>query len=1053
MQIRKPDISRPLLAMAFLSGMCALVYQVYWIRELRLILGSTTPATASVLAVFMGGLGIGSLLLGPRADRSPRPVRFYAVLELAITAGAAMSPLMIRASGWAYDTHLSGAAGGGVAATAIRAGLAIIVLLLPAVAMGGTLPVLGRAIEDEDDPRRGRWGLLYGVNTLGAIVGAALPTLVLFEHWGALRTLLAACGVNALLTGAAFLLASREAPVAPCDAAVDSSPEGERPGRTGLVYPAAFLAGFAFFLAEIVWYRMLSPILGGTTYTFGLILVAVLAGIGTGGLAWPILRTRWAPSLGLLALVSALEALALAAPFAAGDGVALTAGLLGAARPFGFAALSAGWMAVAAFVVIPAAFFSGIQFPLLLAFAGRGRASVGTHAGFVTASNMAGAVAGSLLGGFVLLPGLGAPACWRLASAACILLAGLFGISAAGRERGAVRAALGTAALAGILLTAAGPTAVWRHAGIGIGNFPTGATAHREVAQWARNARTGIIREYEGREASVAILGREGLAFSVNGKIDGNAVGDAPTQVMLGLLGALFHTGEPRRAFVIGLGTGSTAGWLAAVDSIERVDVAEIEPSIVEFARMCAAVNRNAMDNPKVRVRIADGLEAVRTARERYDLVVSEPSNPYRAGIASLYTRDFYRVAAGRMNDGAIFVQWLQTYDIDAETLWTILSTLRSVFRHVEVWQTLGGLDLAILASDAPPLRDGALLRERIASGPYREALSSTWQVEDLEGVLGRHLAGPALADLLPRDPRWRPDTQDRNRIEYGFARAVSASRTSLVAGLVQVADVLKAGRPDIAGSVDWARVDLNRGLTLVAGNLSPAGLVEDADREGRLAAFAAWTRNHDTATCASRWPVGKREPANGLERIAVADSLADQGRGEAAAFLKPLLTDHPVDAELIRARLLWRTGRPDEATEALCRGFEKMRSHPWVNGSILGRALREMAPGLGKGVPRRGQRIANALAEPFAAYVLNSERLAAIARTTPVAPQAAGALEAFEPDFPWEEDLLELRESAYRSAGHPLAAKAFEELARYRQDERGDLYHSFFPDRHPGKY
>ena len=174
-----------------------------------------------------------------------------------------------------------------------------------------------------------------------------------------------------------------------------------------------------------------------------------------------------------------------------------------------------------------------------------------------------------------------------------------------------------------------------------------------------------MVWEAEGRESSVALLGSTGLAFAVNGKVDGHSRYDAGTQVMSGLLGALLHDG-PRRVLVVGLGTGSTAGWLADVPGVERVDVVELEPAVAEVARRCASVNRNALANPRLRVYYADAREHLLTTRETYDLIVSEPSNPYRAGIASLFSRDFYRAVASRLREGGLFLQWIQAYEIHA---------------------------------------------------------------------------------------------------------------------------------------------------------------------------------------------------------------------------------------------------------------------------------------------------------------------------------------------------------------------------------------------------
>ena len=221
-----------------------------------------------------------------------------------------------------------------------------------------------------------------------------------------------------------------------------------------------------------------------------------------------------------------------------------------------------------------------------------------------------------------------------------------------------------------------------------------------EARDLLHTLRRDILWQADGIESSIGISKSTGLAFVVNGKCDGNSKFDAGTQVMSGLLAALAHP-RPQRAAVIGLGTGSTAGWLAAVPSIERVDVIELEPVITKFAAQCAPVNHNALNNPKLNLIIGDGRELLLTTHEKYDIVVSEPSNPYRAGVASLFTQEYYESVASNLNNGGLFAQWLQGYDVDLRTARIFYATLSTVFSHIETWQTETG-DLLLICSKTP---------------------------------------------------------------------------------------------------------------------------------------------------------------------------------------------------------------------------------------------------------------------------------------------------------------------------------------------------------------
>ena len=296
-------------------------------------------------------------------------------------------------------------------------------------------------------------------------------------------------------------------------------------------------------------------------------------------------------------------------------------------------------------VVLPAAIVAGYQFPLLIALFGRGRDASAARSGSRTRRTRRRDL-GSLAGGFGLLPWLSAPGAWRFV-ACCWSRSASCATALCWRPQRAApgitlsRRSAGGRRVGDCRPGAAGPTAVWRHSGIGAGRATATLESSNQFRDWEHAQQRAIVWDEDGIESSVALAAEPaGYAFIVNGKSDGSARGDAGTQVMLGLLGAILNPGA-RRALVIGLGTGSTAGWLGAVPGMERVDVVELEPLIVDVARACDAVNRDVLRNPKVHLTIGDARETLLTARERYDLIASEPSNPFRAGVASLFTRDY----------------------------------------------------------------------------------------------------------------------------------------------------------------------------------------------------------------------------------------------------------------------------------------------------------------------------------------------------------------------------------------------------------------------------
>ena len=277
----------------------------------------------------------------------------------------------------------------------------------------------------------------------------------------------------------------------------------------------------------------------------------------------------------------------------------------------------------------------------------------------------------------------------------------------------------------------------------------------------------------------MALDGGDGYSFIVNGKNDGNAIGDAPTQVMAGLIGALFHP-NPKRVLVIGLGTGSTAGWVAQIPSVERVDVVELEPAVTRVAAACSQVNQDVLSNPKVHLIIGDGRELLLTTAGTYDLIFSEPSNPYRAGVASLFTREFYEAVAKRLSEDGVMVQWVPAYEVEVQTLRTIYATMTSVFPSVETWE-VKTFDLVLVARRQRRAHDVGLLQSRVETEPYRSALALVWGVEGVEGLYSGFVANADMPDALLGTGAQQLNTDDRTLIEYQFARSVG--RTDLHAG------------------------------------------------------------------------------------------------------------------------------------------------------------------------------------------------------------------------------------------------------------------------------
>ncbi len=1027
-------------ALLFVSGLCALAYQTAWLRQLRLVFGASTAASAAVLAIFMAGLGLGSVVLGRRADRAANPLALYARLEIAIALLAAASPALIAGARWLYIALGGTATLGPALGTLARLALSAAVIGPPTFLMGGTLPAALRAAASSEDRGRRVLGLLYGANTLGAVSGALLVTFVTVEQLGIRASILVAAALN-LGLGLLALAASRSVASAEEDGAVSSPGEETERSPTRFVLAAAATVGFVFLLMELVWYRMLSPILGGSSYTFGLILAVALAGIGAGGLLYGVGGRSRRPTLHGFASTCALEALALALPFALGDRLAFAALVLRGLAGGGFTALIAGWSVIAAVVVLPAAIVAGYQFPLLVGVLGSGTRAAGRQVGVAYGWNTAGAIAGSLAGGFGVLPLLTAPVAWRWAAIVLVALAlGASWLARLRREPGRLALPVMLSCAALVAAATVGPTAAWRHGRIGAGRFAGAWDSPNALRASFQSARSAIVWEAEGVESSVALWDDDGYAFFINGKSDGNARGDAATQVMGGLVGAMLHP-EPRAALVIGLGTGSTAGWLAQVPGMERVDVAEIEPAVRRVAEDCEPVNQACLRNPRVALHWGDARELLLTTRERYDIIFSEPSNPYRAGISSLFTLELYRAAARRLRPRGVYLQWVQGYEVDAEVVRTAFATLNEVFPFVEAWQ-LHSTDLLLVGSMEALDHDIARERARAAAEPYASALNHVWGVSGVEGFYAGFLAPPELARELSAAAGGDFNTDDRPRIEFGFIRSLGRS------GLFEIDDVRRAagGRRPPAGksALDWERVeDMRRARSLLllespapasAAPDSPAGLrarARIAFASGRLSEAAGlWMRQPDL-------------PVSRADLLLLASGLAEQGADPAPTVFAALEPLAPTETRALEARWRFRRGDPRGAADVLEEALQRYRIDPWPHPPTMSGAL-ELAIQLSGVDSALAHRMFAALREPFSLHLLNRRRLTlrvGVAELLGNSDLCREALAPFESKPQWDRLLLQARVRCYGGGSGSTARRAARDLASYLAAEPRTLF------------
>ena len=1030
--------------LVFGSGFCALVYQMAWLRLLRLIFGSSTPATAAVVAIFMGGIGAGSLVLGPRSDRKESPLGFYASLEFGIAASAAISPILILLVRWLYISVGGAQDLGLIGGTLLRILLATLVLGVPTFLMGGTLPAVARAVERAQDQGRRRLGVLYGANTLGAVLGALVTVFYSIEVLGIRRTIWVAALINLLVALAARNLA-RSRQNRSRDGAVGAAGKEDLEGSTTprktpvapapvpIVLGAAAVVGFAFFLMELVWYRMLAPLLGGSSYTFGLILAVALLGIGAGGLLYGAGAQNRRPTLISFSITCSLEALLLIVPLALGDKLAVTALVLRDLGGMGFGGLVLSWTVIVTIVVLPAALVAGYQFPLLVAILGAGRDRVGSEVGWTYAWNTAGAIVGSLAGGFGLIPLLTATGSWRLVSILLVALAattGLLGSRGLSPKRLVTPVGIGLAAL--LLSAATGPTAFWRHSPIGAGRLKITFSDSNQLIDAIHRKNRVLLWEVDGRESSIAMQSIEGASFLISGKVDGHARNDASTQVTSGLIGAAL-TPEPESALVIGLGTGSTAGWLGRVPSIEQVDVVELEPDIIKVARYCEAVNQAVLDNPKVNLIIGDGREILLTSSKRYDVIFSEPSNPYRAGIASLFTQDFYEAVSQRLTDDGIFIQWLQGYEVDGQIVRTALATLGVVFESVEVWHT-NPSDLMLLTGNRPIRHDPERLEKVLKTEPFKTAMNRIWGVEGVEGFYAGFVADDGLTRaILEEEKRWI-NTDDHPIIEFGFARNLGRMGLFKVDDLFRLARERGEHRPHglALDTLDWDKVDdLRAARTAGVGQIPFIPVGASAELESRIRARQHFVGENLQRACGD-WTGQSEPPTAPIDILMMAECLAEGGYDQALILAESLRAmGRQVETDAVLARWQARREEPQAAADHLVAAFEGYRSDPWPYPAVMKRLL-FLASEVARSEPTLATRLFDVLREPFVLYQMNELRRATLAEIG-ILDQSdvhcLAILESYGPWIPWDKRYLTERLRCLEANDRPEANRARRDL------------------------
>jgi spermidine synthase len=759
---------RLLGACFFLSGATALVYEVVWLRMLGLVFGHTVYAVTTVLAAFMAGLGLGSLLFGRRAPRLGDPIRTYGVMEVAIGLYAALTPWLLRLISSAYvDLHRAVDLSYD-AFSFVQFLVVFSLLLVPTTLMGGTLPILSQVVVAQGEAMARPVGLLYAINTFGAVLGVALAGYSLLPGLGNRTTLMVAAAANVAVGLVAILYSAKaRAPAADPPGRPHSRPVLAGASRSG-AWPVVALgvSGAASMIYEVAWTRALSLVIGSSTYAFTAMLLVFLVGIAGGAALY---SWRWGRRRATPAVFAGLQI---------GIGVTVVIALLAFERMPELFLLGVKWsdsprfvqavqLAVSAAALLPSTVLIGATFPCAAGVAGGGPTAAGRRVGRLYAANALGAIGGTVLAGFVLVPTVGMHSAITIGAALNLLL----GAALLVRLRPATtwqRSATVVTGLAGVgvlflpiwdLRTISSGPAVYAKRYLGVDGVALGSVPAREVLFYR-----------DGPSATVTVERSAGfVSLLVNGKVDAStAPADMPTQLMLGHLPLLLHP-EARTVLVIGLGSGITAGAVAR-HPVQRLDVVEIEPAVIEASRFFRVENGDVLSDPRVRVVVGDARSFLLTAPTRYDVITSEPSNPWIGGIASLFSLEFFQLARRHLQPGGIMLQWIHAYNLLPQDLRTVVETFRTVFPATSVWQISAGDFLLLGRADPAPL-DLNAVKARYETSPAIPRDLEGIGMRGWSGVLGYFVLGEGDTARYARGGD--VNTDDRLSLEFSAPRAL----------------------------------------------------------------------------------------------------------------------------------------------------------------------------------------------------------------------------------------------------------------------------------------
>ncbi|MFI5253448.1 MAG: fused MFS/spermidine synthase [Bacteroidota bacterium] len=734
--MRSKSIKFIVILLFIFSGVCGLIYEVAWSKYLSLFIGNTAYSIMIVLATFMSGLALGSYYWGKYADRSSNRLKLYGMLELAIGVYCLFYPLLIGISEKIFVAAAMGldAASDQVVLLLLKFLLSFTTLIIPTFFMGGTLPVLTKFLTRTMREAGKGVATLYYINSMGAVIGAGLAGFFLIRLYS-LDGAVAIAAVMNLLIGATALIVSRKAqgdgePESATAEIPETTDQPSTPLAVRLAIITAAMSGFIAMVYELAWTRLLANILGSSTYSFTLMLIAFISGITLGSWIVSLIIGRiknLTKFLGFCQLGTALAMIATLPFYERLPYYLLKLSELTSNKPENFPYFLAGeFFFCFAIMIIPTS-LSGMSLPIASRIASNDIRLLGKSIGGIFSVNTIGTVIGALVAGLFLMPQFGVKLTIELGVLLNILIG--IGIISSQRElplgwRVGIASVL---VLLGIGYEVKFPEwnrfillgGVYRF--LNTANYKSFDEFRSDVSE-GRN----ILYYKEGINANVAVVESRldtvlQKSLLINGKTDASTVGDLSTQVLLGQIPfmVLPDSGD---ALVIGLGSGITCG-SALRHPLRSLDCVELCSEVIECNTFFNAENYNFMRDPRTGIFNDDAITYLKITSKQYDYVLSEPTNPWIAGVGNLFTTEFFALIKNHLRPGGVLLQWFHTYDMNDDMMKLILRTMSESFPTISVWKA-SDEDVMILGSEHPIPLDAPSLERKFATPAIAQDLA-----------------------------------------------------------------------------------------------------------------------------------------------------------------------------------------------------------------------------------------------------------------------------------------------------------------------------------------